>query len=338
MVLTSDINVDVSKFSDSSITPEQHAFNAFLTETTVSGPRWYEVGAAKYRELRAAGKTPLPGRTVLEGGKNIQITSRDAGRDIPCRVFLPPNGAKPKATFMHVHGGGWVLQSHEDFDPLLKRLATEGELAVVSVGYRLAPEDPFPAGPNDCYDVVDWLAANAEHHFGAPLRFISGESAGGHLSVLSALHLLSLPQPYLGVKGLVLHFGAYDLSALPAWKNFKEDIVLPQDVMSKYIDVFVPQHKQDPGFLKRPEVSPMYADLKKFQGQLPAALFTCGTVDPLLDDTVFFGTKWMTTGAETYIKIFPGQPHGFLGMPKDKDPAGEEAIGYALEFIASKTT
>ena len=246
MPLTSDVTINFSRFADSSITPKQHAFNAVLRKSTQTVPRWYDIGAEKYREMRRKGETPLPARTVLEGGKDIQIQSRDPNRDIPCRVWLPPSGTKPIGTFMHIHGGGWVLNSQLDFDPYCKRMAEDTNLAVVSVGYRLAPEHIFPAATEDVYDAAEWLAKNAEHHFGGPLLFVSGESSGGHLTMLAVLHLLSLPQPYLGLKGVIPHFAVFDLSALPSLANFKEDLVLPKDIMYRYLDVFVPQHLADP--------------------------------------------------------------------------------------------
>lgn len=68
------------------------------------------MGAARYREMRWNNQTPLPRPPVIETGKNDMIPSRDTGREIPVRIFVPDSG-KPKGVFMHIHGGGWVLQS-----------------------------------------------------------------------------------------------------------------------------------------------------------------------------------------------------------------------------------
>ncbi len=73
-----------------------------------------QVGAERYRQMRVNGETPLPMRVVLESGKSFSIPSRDAGRDIPCRVMLPEHGGPVKAVFMHIHGGGWVLQTEKE--------------------------------------------------------------------------------------------------------------------------------------------------------------------------------------------------------------------------------
>jgi acetyl esterase/lipase len=76
---------------------------------------------------------------------------------------------------MLIHGGGWVLGDQHSADALLQTYADAGDLAVVSVGYRLAPEHPFPCGPNDCIDVGEYLVMNSEKVYGSPLKFIGGE-------------------------------------------------------------------------------------------------------------------------------------------------------------------
>lgn len=89
-------------------------------------------------------------------------------------MFKPENG-EPKGVLLHIHGGGWVLQSEASQDPYLKNMADTYGLIVWSVGYRLAPEDPWPAGVNDCYDAAEWLVDNAEKEYAVPLMFACGE-------------------------------------------------------------------------------------------------------------------------------------------------------------------
>lgn len=234
MPLTSDLKLDASKFKPDAISQQTKDFNAQLIKIMEGGPKWYEVGARKYREMRWNGETPLPKPVVLDSGKNIELPSRDSGRKIPCRVFVPENG-KPKGVFYHIHGGGWVLQSEHFQDVMLKYLADHCQLAVVSVGYRLAPEDPYPKGNEDCFDVGEYLVDKSEKDYGGPLMFMGGDSAGGHLSVLTAFHLLKT-RPDFAFKGLILNFGAYDLSGfLPQAHTFDLPLVLDVDIMEKFI-------------------------------------------------------------------------------------------------------
>lgn len=296
-----------------------------------------KVGAPKYREMREKGESPLPKPVLLETAKQMEIPSRDAGRTIPCRIIEPEAGKPVKAVMLHIHGGGWVLMSEATQDLQLKRYADEGNLLCISVGYRLAPEHPFPAGANDCDDVAEWLIDHSHKTFGAELGFISGESAGGNLSALTALRLLRSSKPQhssFRLKGLLLHFGVYDLSFTPQAFTWKKDpcLILDLDLMQAYRAAYLPGRSE--AEMKTPDISPLYADLHQFE--LPAAFMTCGTEDLLLDDTVFFGTKWQMAGGEATVKIYPGAPHGFIAFPADQLESAKEGMEDALNFIRSK--
>jgi acetyl esterase/lipase len=152
MSLDSHISIpDPAVFHPSAISEKTNAFNQKLMEMMRGAPRWYEVGAVRYREMRATGETPLPKATLLESAVSYSIPSRDGDRSIPCRILKPQNGKPVKGVFYHIHGGGWVLQDEKSQDPTLQGIADATGLLCISVGYRLAPEHPFPAGPNDCY-------------------------------------------------------------------------------------------------------------------------------------------------------------------------------------------
>lgn len=172
--LESDLTLNTAKFAPSAVTPETDKFNDQLMAIMAKGPVWYEVGAAKYRQMRWNGETPLPKPVVLESGQTMSIPSREAGRGIRCRIFVPEKG-DVKGVMMHIHGGGWVLQSEEYQDVMLNDIAQAVGVVVVSVGYRLAPEDPFPKGPEDCYDAGEWLVDHAKEKWGVELMFCGGE-------------------------------------------------------------------------------------------------------------------------------------------------------------------
>ncbi|KAK3077120.1 hypothetical protein LTS18_011166, partial [Coniosporium uncinatum] len=305
MSLKSDITLNAAAFDPANTSPATHKLNESLIAQGKAGPKWWEVGAAKYREMRWNNETPLPRPPVIESGKNGTLPSREKGRDIPYRMFLPEaqegkteGDGQPGGVFMHIHGGGWTLMTEHFQDSYLKFLADNSGLAVVSVGYRLAPEDPFPKGPEDCYDAAEFLVEQGKEKFGGELVMMGGESAGGHLSLLTALHLLH-HRPSHHLKGLVLNFGAFDLSFLPSTHHFQKPLIIDWEIMNRYIDAFLPgmpveaPHTQDTAekqvTRRSPEVSPFYADLSQFRGKLPLALFTCGTEDPLLDDSVMMG-------------------------------------------------
>ena len=290
--------------------------------------------------MRAAGETPLPKATYLDSAEDITIPSRDADRTITCRVLRPQNGKPVTGTFLHIHGGGWVLQDERSQDPVLQQLANNTGLVAVSVGYRLAPEHPFPAGPHDCYDAAEYLVAHATEQFGAPLSFVGGESAGGHLGMLVALHLLQHSDSRFSgfrFRGLLLHFGAFSFQWLPQVYNWNRDpcLVLDRDLMNHYRDAFLPGWTQKT--VEDPKVSPLYADLEPLRGRLPPALFTCGTEDCLLDDSIFMASKWRMAGAEAQMHIVPGVPHGYIMFPRDvKGARSDEGMQVVEDFVARK--
>lgn len=264
--------------------------------------------------MRANGETPLPAPVVLDTGKDIQLPSREKGRQIACRVFEPEKG-KSKGIFYHIHGGGWVLQNASSQDPLLKYLADHTQLTVVSVDYRLAPEHPYPAGNEDCFDIAEYLVDNGERDFGGKVLFMGGESAGGHLTAVTFFHLLET-RPQFRFAGLLFNYGCFDISGfLPQAWHFDAGLVLDVEIMQKFTEAYQPGTTQEQR--RDPKISPLFKNLNELgeKGVLPPALFTCGTLDPLLDDSVLMATKWMIAGAEAVLKIYPGAPHGFTLFP-----------------------
>lgn len=105
--------------------------------------------------------------------------------------------------------------------------------------------------------------------------------------------------------------------------------------MSHFTSAFLPAHTT-PAQLKTGSISPYYEDLSPFRGRLPSALFTTGTEDPLLDDTVNMAVKWMMFGGAAVAKVYPGCPHGFLGFPGHVLKEAEEALADAALFIRER--
>lgn len=219
-------------------------------------------------------------------------------------------------------------------------------MTVVSVGYRLAPAHPYPAAVHDCIDVAEYLVSDAgQLQFGGEvLKAIGGESAGGHLAVLTGLHLAKTrPQAAAKLAGLVLIYGCYDLSlSTPSMVTNVpgSTAVLDKHDMKTCVDNFLPSSLATPEQRRAAEVSPLYEDLagvaaKMPGGKLPPALFFCGTEDPLLDDTVLMGSRWMATGSEAVVKIYPGAPHAFDLFPSLVKEAGE-ALETAYQFLSER--
>jgi acetyl esterase/lipase len=117
---------------------------------------------------------------------------------------------------------------------MLQYYADNASLIVLSIGYRLAPEHPYPAGNEDCFDIGTYLVDHAQRDFGVPLLFMGGDSAGAHLSTLTCFKLLEV-RPDFAFRGLVLSYGVYNIAAaLPQVHNFDMPLVLTKDIMRTY--------------------------------------------------------------------------------------------------------
>ncbi|KAL2813912.1 Alpha/Beta hydrolase protein [Aspergillus granulosus] len=335
MPIESDLTIDASKFLPENVAESTKQANATIADVASNAPKWYQVGAAQYREMQASGKTPLPPPVFLPNAIEATIPSRNAGRQIPIRVYMPDNEPST-GVFLHIHGGGCVFGSHDGQDGSLRMFANGTRLTTISVGYRLAPEDPYPAAIHDCIDAAEYLVDNPSEY--GVVRFIGGESAGATLSILSAIHLLR-SRPSHALSGLVLRYGQYDLGlGLPkiATSAPKKVLMIDRNAMEQFNDAYAPglsfEERRNPSF------SPLYEDLPSLAAVspngLPPALFICGTDDPLLDDTLLMSIKWSIAGGESIIKIYPGAAHAFTVIPGL--PVAEEANAVSVQFMREK--
>ncbi|MDO8838965.1 MAG: alpha/beta hydrolase [Parvibaculum sp.] len=293
---------DPKLFTAEAISAETKAINDAIIKAMDGAPDWWDIGAQEVRDARARGEGPFPLAPKSPRARTIEIDGK--GGKIALRVIAPDN---PKGVYLHIHGGGWTLGAADQQDPLLERIADRVGLACVSVEYRLAPEHPYPAGPDDCEAAAVWLVANAKKEFGTDRLTIGGESAGGHLSAVTILRMRDR-HGYAGFKGANLVFGAFDMTMTPSQRAFgNERLILRTLDIEKFSEAFLKGVKDK----RDPDLSPLYADLK---GLCPA-LFTVGTRDALLDDSLFMYTRWIAAGNEAELGIYPGGAHGFVAFP-----------------------
>ena len=223
------------------------------------------------------------------------------------RVFVPDD---PVGVMLHIHGGAWLAGTPETTDLLNQAICDTCRVAVASVDYRLAPEDPYPAGPDDCEAAAVWLLEHAGSEFGSERLLIGGESAGAHLSAVTLLRMKEKHHAAGSFAGALLAFGAFDLSRTPSQRGVgirPEDDIL--DDTGFPIDMFLPGMAAEDR--RRPDVSPLYGDL----AGLGPALFSVGTNDHLVDDTLFMATRWHLAGNDMELLVYPEAPHGCFALP-----------------------
>jgi acetyl esterase len=297
---------DRELFSDAAIDPETARQNAQMIKLLEGQPEWWIVGAETMRAMRRRGEGPFPAPVMSARARSISISGQD-GNIIPLRVIAPE---RPRGVYLHLHGGGWVLGGADMQDPMLERIADNTGQAVVSVEYRLAPEHPYPAGPDDCEAAALWVLKNGKREFGTDRLTIGGESAGGHLTAVTILRMRDR-HGYTGFCGANIVYGAFDLSLTPSQRQFGNHprLVLRTIDMQQFYNAFLPTISDR----RVPDVSPLYGELKS----LCPALFTASTKDALLDDTLFMHARWVAAGNEAELAVYPGGAHGFTLFPNE---------------------
>jgi acetyl esterase len=297
---------DPSLFADAAIDADTAGLNAQMIELLTGQPEWWVTGPATFRAMRRRGEGPFPAPVMSPRARTIAIAGKD-GNQIPLRVIAP--NAPPRGVYLHLHGGGWVLGGSDMQDPMLERIADNTRQVVVAPEYRLAPEHPYPAGPDDCESAANWLVANARGEFGTDALTLGGESAGGHLTAVTILRMRDR-HGYTGWRGANIVYGIFDASMTPSQRQFGNTrLVLRTIDMQQFYNAFLPTITER----RDPDISPLFADLK---GLCPA-LFTVGTSDMLLDDTLFRHARWVVAGNEAELAIYPGGAHGFTLFPNE---------------------
>jgi acetyl esterase/lipase len=140
--------------------------------------------------------------------------------------------------FFYIHGGGNVLAHCDWSDELLEAIAKATNLTVVSPEYRLAPEHPFPCGPQDVFDVAEYLVDNAATTYGGPMKFVGGESAGSLLSMQTFLHLLDA-RPAFSFLGTVFVYGLFDWSFSPSCNNWSTPLIMRTENVKRFREAYL---------------------------------------------------------------------------------------------------
>jgi acetyl esterase/lipase len=312
--------LDATLFAAEAIAAETREFNAKLEAAIAAAPSITAYPPAAIRKAREEGRSIFGPVERVAAARDRTI--RGPGGALGLRMLVPE---RVRGVYLHLHGGGWTLGAPHHSDLRNDAIARHCGLAVVSVDYRLAPEHPYPAGPDDAEAAALWLATHAQAEFGSTRLWIGGESAGAHLALVALLRLRDRHRltPFAGAN---LVYGAYDLSMTPSARRWGErNLVLSTPILEWFADFFVP----DAARRREPDVSPLYADL----AGLPPALLTVGTLDPLLDDTLFLHARWLAAGGRAELAVWPGGIHGFDAFPTALSRAARARIDAFLSGL-----
>jgi acetyl esterase len=240
---------------------------------------------------------------VLDGGPALRVHRPVAGRS--------------RATVVYLHGGGWTLGDLDVYDGLTRRLAVLTGAVVVSVGYRLAPEHPFPAAVDDALAATRWALAEAGSLGGDPDRVgVAGDSGGANLAAVVAQQLRDAV-----AAALLLYPNVARGADWESMRRFGELPFLSLTDMAWYTRQYVPRGAD----LGDPRISPLEGDLA---GLPPTVLVTAG-VDPLHDPGVAYAEAIRARGGAVQELDFRSLPHGFAHLVAFS-PAADAALGQAL--------
>lgn len=313
--------VDADIFDSTRISPETKEFNLEMERTLSSFPPLYTIQPQEIRDDRDAGKGIFPVRRMEEVVTRI---IPGCAENVAVRVYIPNN---VKGIYLFIHGGGFMLGRAHYQDESLVRIACECEVVSISIDYRLAPENPFPAAVDDCEAVALYLVNHMQKEYGTTNLIIGGESAGANLSLVTLMRMRD-KHGYTGFNAVNLLYGFFDLSLTPSARNWGES---PNLILTTRLLEWFCQNYLIDGKTTHSEVSPLYGELS----DLPPAIFTVGTQDPLIDDTLFTYMRWISAGNRAELAIYPGGCHAFNAFPIQ---IAHQANARIVEFIKKYTS
>ncbi|MCC4117079.1 alpha/beta hydrolase [Aromatoleum toluclasticum] len=278
----------------------------------------YRVGAPRFHELTVTqARHSFEKLQFVFGGEPEAVAStldvpmaRPDGSALLARLYRPLDADPAVALplLIYFHGGGWCVGSVQSHDALCRQLGNLAGCAVLSVDYRLAPEHPFPAAVEDALFAVQWALANAEQLTVDPGRVgLGGDSAGGNLSLVTALMLRDLGTADLCF--LCLIYPCTEIESRRASRDrFSSGYFLDRESLAWFFERYLPGGDADDW-----RASPMKAGSL---GDLPPMLLVTAECDPLTDDSVAFADRVRSEGGRVEHLDVDGMVHGFITLGK----------------------
>lgn len=269
---------------------------------------------------------PTQGPLDFPGVRVTDHILENEGRGIPLRIYQP-DGPGPYATLVNFHGGGWVLGNFALDDMRCARIVAESGVMIVSVDYRLAPEDPFPAALMDGVAVLRWAAGGGARFSADPARLgVTGSSSGGNIAAGLALFCRDQGTPRLAFQ--MLNYPVMDASLdWQSYRDFGTGFGTSRDMMAWFWDMYAGNADRSD-----PYMAPLCA--KDLSG-LPATFIITAECDVLRDEGEAYAARLKAAGVPTVLARYDGMPHGFLTLPLAL-PERDAAIDMSIRQIKAQ--
>ncbi|MDE0749404.1 MAG: alpha/beta hydrolase [Acidimicrobiales bacterium] len=286
-----------------------------------------DLGSMTAQEVRALFEqgNPPPGEDVASV-EDLEVPGPDG--PLPVRVYRPDGAAVPAPVVVFFHGGGWVLGSIATHDATCRGLANRTGAVYVSVDYRLAPEHPYPAAPEDCYAATCWVADHAADLGVDPGRLaVAGDSAGGNLAAVVCQMARDRSGPAIAFQLLIYPVTDLDLDRWPSMEENADGPLLTREGM----DWFARHYVGTLPFTGDPYAAPIRA--ADLSGLPPAYVATAGH-DPLRDEGAGYAEALAAAGVTVGYDNFATMIHGFVGFADVVPAAGEARDRIAAALAA----
>ena len=258
---------------------------------------------------------------------NMNINT--SSNQIPVRIYTPDKGSS-FPIIIYVHGGAWVGGSLDDYGAVCRKISKNTNAIVISVAYRLAPENPFPAGLDDVYNVLLWVHKNSNSINGNSTKIcVAGDSAGGNLAAAVCQMARDKSGPHINSE--VLIYPATNLYSFntKSWSYYGGAgySYLTKENYKMFLSYYIPKVEDR----KKSYASPL---LSNDFSKLPDTLIITAEFDPLRDEGEEYGNKLRNAGVNTIITRYNGVTHGFISMgsiTKKSNQALDEISAYLRE-------
>ncbi len=305
-------------------------------DTVVAMALWVARGekVGRSSDVRKMRRTMEKAARQFQGRLPPVASTRDVAvpagdHSIPARVYAPA-AAGPRPVLLYFHGGGFVEGNIDTHEAVCRHIAVASGRLVISVGYRLAPEHPFPGAPEDAYAALQWAWREA-HALGglASDIAVAGDSAGATLSAVLCLMTRDRGGPRISAQ--VLLYPATDLTRFDtgSYRDFGEGYMLDRSAVEFFTSLYLP----DPADRARPYASPLCAE--SLAG-IPRALVITAQFDVLRDEGKAYADRLAAAGVPVTYSCTPGVPHGYLSAPGFLRKRTREGFALIARFLEGR--